>query len=276
MKRKWREKRERDERKDEFFQKKKNVSRPSNPPDELAQNVSKKNPPSDELFLHFFCKSSESGRFSIYLHDSNSIFWAQGIKSEGVSGGTPLRERRGRQRAQRLQRVQRCTIQQWIISWQFTVGGSSACRPSDGFHGCVTLVHAHVQDHPKMQRVGDFNMKHRHPGRRTSGLWSDAVLGQSCEKHLKRGARKVRPRVEQTSCLQTCGQEACGRCDTAPTMTCVQLRLVMCTRHAVLYARMVVVETALRTRQTHTSKARPCHSWTWMHPKNRMIYLSFI
>ena len=43
----------------------KNVSRPSNPPDELAQNVSKKKSPSDELFLHFFCKSSESGRFSI-------------------------------------------------------------------------------------------------------------------------------------------------------------------------------------------------------------------
>ena len=80
----------------------------------------------------------------------------------------------------------------------------------------------------------------------------------------------------QTSCLQTCGQEACGRCDTAPTMTCVQLRLVMCTRHAVLYARMVVVETALRTRQTTRRKQDQCHSWTWMHPKNRMIYLSFI
>ena len=32
----------RNERKDDFFQK--NVSRPPNPPDELAQNVSKKNP----------------------------------------------------------------------------------------------------------------------------------------------------------------------------------------------------------------------------------------
>ena len=41
-----------------------NVSRPSNPPDELAQHVSKKSL-SDELFLHFFCKSSESGRLSL-------------------------------------------------------------------------------------------------------------------------------------------------------------------------------------------------------------------
>ena len=50
---------------EKIFQK--NVSRPSNPPDELAQNVSKKSL-SDELFLHFFCKSSESGRFSfIYM-----------------------------------------------------------------------------------------------------------------------------------------------------------------------------------------------------------------
>ena len=36
----------------------------------------------------FFCKSAESGRFFIYLHDSNSIFWAQGIKSEWVLGRT--------------------------------------------------------------------------------------------------------------------------------------------------------------------------------------------
>ena len=55
-----------------FFSK--NVSEPSNPPDELAQNVSKKSL-SDEFFLHFFCKSSESGRFFIYLHDSNSFFF---------------------------------------------------------------------------------------------------------------------------------------------------------------------------------------------------------
>ena len=78
----------RDETKDDFFLQKK-VSRPSNPPDELAQNVSKK--------IHFrriipplFCKSEESGRFFIYLHDSKSIFWAQGIKSEWFLGRTVL------------------------------------------------------------------------------------------------------------------------------------------------------------------------------------------
>ena len=68
-----------------FFQKK--VSRPSNPPDELAQNVSKKNRVG-RIIPPFFCKSAESGRFFIYLHDSNSIFWAQGIKSEWVLGRT--------------------------------------------------------------------------------------------------------------------------------------------------------------------------------------------
>ena len=52
----------RNERKDNFF-KRKNVSRPSNPPDELAQNVSKKIP-SDELFLYF--ERSESGHFHLF------------------------------------------------------------------------------------------------------------------------------------------------------------------------------------------------------------------
>ena len=45
---------------------------------------------SDELFLLFFCKNAESGRFFIYLHDSSSIFWAQGIKSEWFLGRTVL------------------------------------------------------------------------------------------------------------------------------------------------------------------------------------------
>ena len=53
--------RERDERRC-IFSKKKNVSGPSNPPDELAQNVSKKNP-RRTIFPPFFCKSAESGRF---------------------------------------------------------------------------------------------------------------------------------------------------------------------------------------------------------------------
>ena len=43
----------RNERTEDFFVK--NVSEPSNPPDELAQNVSKKSL-SDELFLHFSAK----------------------------------------------------------------------------------------------------------------------------------------------------------------------------------------------------------------------------
>ena len=41
---------------------------------------------SDELFLHF--ENSESDRFAIYLHGSNSIFGPGGIKSEWCSGGT--------------------------------------------------------------------------------------------------------------------------------------------------------------------------------------------
>ena len=59
----------RNERKDNFFKKKKNVSRPSNPPDELAQNVSKKKKiPFGRIIPPFFYKSSESGRFSfIYM-----------------------------------------------------------------------------------------------------------------------------------------------------------------------------------------------------------------
>ena len=53
----------------------KNVSRPSNPPSELAQNVSKKKKNlSDELLLHFFFESSEFDRVFNYSHDSNSIF----------------------------------------------------------------------------------------------------------------------------------------------------------------------------------------------------------
>ena len=53
----------------------KNVSRPSNPPDELAQNVSKKIP-FGRIIPSFFFESSESYRVFNYLHDSNSIFRA--------------------------------------------------------------------------------------------------------------------------------------------------------------------------------------------------------
>ena len=68
-----------------FFSK--NVSRPSNPPDELTQNVSKKSL-SDELFLHFFFESLESDRVFNCLHDSNSIFRAAGKISEIFFGRT--------------------------------------------------------------------------------------------------------------------------------------------------------------------------------------------
>ena len=72
----------------------KNVSRPSTPPDELAQNVSKKKNPRRTNYSSIFLKKFRIWPFWNYLHDSNSIFWAQGIKSEWVSGGTVLDGRR--------------------------------------------------------------------------------------------------------------------------------------------------------------------------------------
>ena len=61
----------------------KNVSRPSNLPDQLAQNVSKKIP-LERIVPPFFSESSESDRVINYLHDSNSIFRVGGINSEWV------------------------------------------------------------------------------------------------------------------------------------------------------------------------------------------------
>ena len=58
MKEKNEEKRK--EGKDDFFPK--NVSEPSNPPEELAQNVSKKIPVG-RIIPPFFFESAESGRF---------------------------------------------------------------------------------------------------------------------------------------------------------------------------------------------------------------------
>ena len=63
----------RNERRDIFF--KKNVSRPSNPPDELPQNVSKKNPFRTN-YSSIFLQKFRIWSFFIYLHDSNSIFRA--------------------------------------------------------------------------------------------------------------------------------------------------------------------------------------------------------
>ena len=70
------ERRDQDKMRGEQIQK--NVSRPSNPPDELAQNVSKKIPVG-RVIPPFFFESSESDRFFNSLHDSNSTFRARGI-----------------------------------------------------------------------------------------------------------------------------------------------------------------------------------------------------
>ena len=89
MKGRMKEKMKRIEKKEKmiFFKKKKNVSRPSNPPDELAQNVSKKIPVG-RIIPPFFLQKFRIWPFFNYLHDSNSIFWAQGMKSEIFSGCT--------------------------------------------------------------------------------------------------------------------------------------------------------------------------------------------
>ena len=63
---------------------------PSNLPDELAQNVSKKKNPRRTIYSSIFLRKFRIWPFLNYLHDSNSIFWAQGIKSEGVFGRTVL------------------------------------------------------------------------------------------------------------------------------------------------------------------------------------------
>ena len=65
----------------------KNVSEPSNPPDELAQNVSKIIPVG-RIIPPFFFESSESDRVVNYIHDSNSIFRAGRIKSVSFFGRT--------------------------------------------------------------------------------------------------------------------------------------------------------------------------------------------
>ena len=89
-----RDKRRRDKKREETRRRKRREERqdkrrvrPSNPPDELAQNVSKKNPPG-RIIPPFFFESSESYRIFNYLHDLNSIFRAGGIKSENVFGYT--------------------------------------------------------------------------------------------------------------------------------------------------------------------------------------------
>ena len=65
-----------------------NVSRPSNPPDKLAQNVSKKKNFFGRINSSICFTKVQILAFFIYLHDSNSIFRALGINSELFSGCT--------------------------------------------------------------------------------------------------------------------------------------------------------------------------------------------
>ena len=58
------------------------------PPDELAQHVSKKNPRRTNYSSIFSAKVQNLAVFFNYLHDSNSIFQAAGINSEGFFGRT--------------------------------------------------------------------------------------------------------------------------------------------------------------------------------------------
>ena len=51
--------------------------------------------PVGRIIPPFFFESSESDRVFIYLHDSNSIFRAQGINSEWVSARIVLESMRG-------------------------------------------------------------------------------------------------------------------------------------------------------------------------------------
>ena len=68
-----------------FF--KKNVSGPSNPPDELAHMFRKKIP-FGRIIPPFFLRKCRIWPFLNYLQDSNSIFRAAGINSEGFFGRT--------------------------------------------------------------------------------------------------------------------------------------------------------------------------------------------
>ena len=61
-----------------FFKKKKSF-RTLKPARGISPKCFEKKSPSDELFLHFPSKVQNLAVFN-YLHDSNSIFWAQGIK----------------------------------------------------------------------------------------------------------------------------------------------------------------------------------------------------
>ena len=75
-------KRHRDETR--FFSKKRCFQDPQTRQMNSRPKMFRKKSLSDELFLHFFCKSSESDRFFIYLHDSNSIFGPTELNQNGL------------------------------------------------------------------------------------------------------------------------------------------------------------------------------------------------
>ena len=81
----------------------------------------------------------------------------------------------------------------------------------------VPLVHAQGQDDRKMQ-VGGFNMKRRHSGRRTSGLWSDEILGD--QKHLLWCPQLThRPRVRRSAVCRRAGRRDVGDATLERTVT---------------------------------------------------------
>ena len=82
------EKMKRRDKKEKCFFFLRNVSEPSNPPDELAENVSKKKSPSDELFLHFSVNVQNLAVFSFIYMIRIRFFGALGINSEWVRNRT--------------------------------------------------------------------------------------------------------------------------------------------------------------------------------------------
>ena len=110
-----------------------------------------------------------------------------------------------------------------------------ACLNGDGHRGCVPLVYAQGQDHPKMQKLGDINVKRRATKSRSicaKSIWKVAAA----EFAAAIGVSK--------SYLQRCVQE--GRwCNLSLAMTRMQLRLLMYERHPVFCIGLRDAETTL-------------------------------
>ena len=88
--------RDRDERNDDFFPK--NVSRPLNPPDELAQNVSKKSL-SNELLLHFSSRIQNLTVFSIIYMIRIRFFGWRELNQNGFRRARYFNSGKGEKRA---------------------------------------------------------------------------------------------------------------------------------------------------------------------------------